>query len=187
MIVFDLIHRFELDWIVALQGDGTLQRLMIQFSNFGFGPFAYMLPVVYFCLSRKAGFRLYLLYSLSGPLLDIFKLAFHTPRPYWVDARIKELSASGGYGMPSGHVLSAAVVWPFVAKTLGKPWAWAMAIVCVLLVSVSRVYLGAHFISDVVGACLTGATLLWCFDRIERRITIWINAFSPSWQICAAV
>src|SRR5207245_1542562 len=124
-----------------------------------------------------------LLYSLSGPLLDLFKLAFHMPRPHWVDARIKELSGSGGYGMPSGHVLSATVVWPSVAKTLGKPWAWAIALACVLLVSISRVYLGVHFMSDVVAACLIGTALLWCFDRNERRITNWINAFSPSWQI----
>jgi len=181
-----MIHRLELDWIVALQGDETLKGLMIQCSYLGSEAFTYLLPLVYFCFSQKTGFRLYLLYSLSGPLLDIFKLLFHSPRPYWVDPGIKGLSASGGYGMPSGHVLSAAVVWPFVAKTLGKPWSWLIAIVCVLLVSVSRVYLGVHFISDVIAACLIGATLLWCFDRIERRITTWINAFSPSWQICAA-
>jgi len=176
-----------LDWIVALQGDGTLKGLMIQCSYLGSEVFAYVLPLVYFCLSRKAGLRLYLLYSVSGPLLDIFKLAFHAPRPYWVDSRVKELSGSGGYGMPSGHVQSAAVVWPFVAKTLGKPWTWVMAIVCVLLVSVSRVYLGVHFITDVVGAWVIGAGLIWGFDRIEWRLTNWLSSFRVGQRMAAAV
>ena len=76
-----IFHELELDWIVALQGDGALNYLMSQASCLGAEALPYALPFVYFCLSRRAGAQLYLLFSFSGCRRHILKLAFHLPRP----------------------------------------------------------------------------------------------------------
>jgi prepilin-type N-terminal cleavage/methylation domain-containing protein/prepilin-type processing-associated H-X9-DG protein len=78
---------------------------------------------------------------------------------------IAALQGSSGISWP---MVDAALVWPFLAGTLRRRWAWALAMLIVLLVSVSRVYLGVHFISDVIGAWAVAAVLLWCQARWER-------------------
>jgi membrane-associated phospholipid phosphatase len=68
-----------------------------------------------------------------------------------------------GYSFPSGHTFSATLAWGLVAALAASrlsgrarllPWlAWA---VVVLGVGTSRVYLGAHYLTDVVAAVLVG-------------------------------
>lgn len=141
---------------------------------------------MYFIVSRSAGARLYLLFSLNGALIPILKMAFHLPRPCWIDPQIQALTSSGSYGMPSGHVASASIVWVVVSRALGKTWASCLAWILVLLVSISRVYLGVHFISDVCGAWIVAASLLWCFDRSEGKFLAWLHCLGFMWRMMAA-
>ena len=44
-------------------------------------------------------------------IVDFLKLAYHQPRPYWVDSEVKAEYCSGQYGDPSGHsAISMAMV-----------------------------------------------------------------------------
>jgi membrane-associated phospholipid phosphatase len=69
------------------------------------------------------------------------------------------LVAGSGFGYPSGHVLAAAATWGFVPVIAGlylkRRWAWwavtALAWSVIGLIAWSRVWLGVHWVSDVVG------------------------------------
>src|ERR1041384_239586 len=122
-----LLHKIELEWITSFQGSGTLWRLMECLTAFGGEALNYVLPCIYMCFSRALGIRLYLLLSCSGVLNNTLKLAFHLPRPNWMDVRVRPLTEASGYGMPSGHAVRASVVWPFIAKSLARGWAWVIA------------------------------------------------------------
>lgn len=168
--------QFELDWIAALQTHGSLQRVMVWFSYLGSEACIAILPVVYLALSRAAGERIFLLYSAGSALQQILKLVFHVPRPFWIDARIKALSESGGFGLPSGHAQMSTIIWPYVARTLGMWWPWLAAVATILAVSLSRMYLGVHSFSDVVTGWVIGAGWLALFISQERKLLRWFDA-----------
>ena len=102
--------------------------------------------------------------SLVRPLLEWgLKELVDRPRPLH-----GQLVAGDGASFPSGHVMAAIAIWgllpPVVAVVSGRRAAWWMSVgvsgTIVGLVGFSRVYLGVHWMSDVVGALALGSIYL---------------------------
>jgi undecaprenyl-diphosphatase len=99
----------------------------------------------------------------AGVLEGTLKLAFHRARP----AAFFDYPLPRSYSFPSGHALFAFCFFATVAALAAprvKPPAlrvllWTAAIVIVLLIGVSRIYLGVHYPSDVAAGYSAG--LLW--------------------------
>ena len=112
---------------------------------------------------------------LSRGLLLILKNIFQRARPS--DPVAQSFS---GYSYPSGHSFSAFTFFGLVAYLIWKShlhlaWKWTLSVICLLLgacVALSRVYLHAHFASDVIaGFCISMLWLgisLWILQRIRR-------------------
>lgn len=100
----------------------------------------------------------------GGATLYLFlKTAFQRPRPDGV-----WLAAADGYSFPSGHAFGAVLFYGVLAylgarMVAGRPAPRylyiAVCLVIIFSVGVSRVYLGVHFMSDVLGGWIAGA--LW--------------------------
>jgi undecaprenyl-diphosphatase len=114
------------------------------------------------------------LVALAGcGLLDAgLKLVFQRERPDFRDPGILETTAS----FPSGHAMGSFVCYGLLAYLLllalpaGKKWRYVVPVfaVLVLLIGSSRIYLGAHYFSDVVGGFLIGsAWLASCITAVE--------------------
>ena len=87
-----------------------------------------------------------------------------------------------GMSFPSGHVMSYIAFWGLIFSfTLilfkGHHW-WRTTLLivsglCVVLIGPSRIYLGAHWASDVLGAYLLGGFLLgmalWIYLDLKAR------------------
>jgi membrane-associated phospholipid phosphatase len=118
----------------------------------------------------EAGF---ILATLSIFVLTAFlKVVVARPRPpYFFLDPADILQSINQYSFPSGHVLFFVVFFGFIAylawlHQTGFTRIMVMATCCalVLLIGPSRVYLGAHWASDVVGSYIIG--VLWLFVLI---------------------
>lgn len=173
----------SLDLIVFLQTLPGLTGLMQLFTFMGSEEFFLLiLPAVYWCLNAPLGLRVAVLLIGSNSLNELLKLAFHLPRPFWVDERVRALSSETSYGLPSGHAQTAVAVWGGLAADRKQRWMWGLALVVVFLISLSRLYLGVHFLGDVLAGWLIGGLLVWAYRRwggaLARRVrglSLWMQ------------
>ena len=109
--------------------------------------------------------------AILGPV--ILKNIFAVERP-----TINQLIDPGGFGYPSGHSMNAAVFFGMCAILVlryskNKPLKigfTVFAILCILVVGLSRIYLGVHTATDVIGGYLAGGAVICAAILIEKRI-----------------
>jgi undecaprenyl-diphosphatase len=113
------------------------------------------------------------LLSLSATTLFVYllKWALHKPRP------IDIYSGPDAFSFPSGHAAFAAIVWGLITvigtrglSRKNRATAWALAFSLSALIGLSRVYLSAHWPSDVIGGLLCGWTMAGVFGLFEHQM-----------------
>lgn len=145
---------------------------MQAFTALGLPAFYVLLfPVVYWCVDARHGLRLAACVMGSIWLNEMVKVVLHQPRPFWLCDECTAIGADGSFGFPSGHAQHAVVVWGLIAVELRRRWAWwPMVALAPVLIGLSRVYLGVHFPTDVIGGWLMGALLLVLMLRVAPRV-----------------
>jgi len=127
-------------------------------------PLVIVLSYLYWCVSKKNGFKAGIVLLSSMQLNFILKNIFKLERPYVKDKRIinKDTDYGYGYSFPSNHSQIAATILTLFNKyfKLGKSLVYGS--ILVVLIALSRVYLGVHSVLDV----LAGAFLGWLVCEI---------------------
>lgn len=175
--------------IVALQGLGTWPSLSMQFFSF-LGTedfFMLVLPVLYWCVDSMLGIRVTLICLLSANINAAFKLTFHGPRPYWYSPQVRGLATETSFGVPSGHAQGAVVFWGLLAAHLRKWWGWLVAVLFILLIGLSRLYLGVHFPHDVLPGWLIGGVILWLALRFWDPVIALAKKLNAGRQVLCAI
>jgi undecaprenyl-diphosphatase len=154
-----------------------LDEVMLDITALGTGTVVVMIVTVaalFLWLTRHHYSAILLVVATVGSIVlnNLLKFGFERPRPEvisWVaDAHF--------YSFPSGHAMSATVVYSTVAYLAGRLLAkhtarvavMATALVVILLICVSRLYLGVHYPSDVIAGVTIG--LAWagfCMAALE--------------------
>lgn len=183
----DTIMNAGINWIAALQGLGTWLTLPMQvFSFLGSEDFFMLvLPALYWSVNAVLGLRVGVILLVGSSLNDMLKLALHAPRPYWYSTKIQAFASETAFGLPSGHSNSAVGVWGMLASQAKKRWAWGIAIFLILMIGISRMYLGVHFPTDVLLGWLTGAVILWLVLRLWDPVSAWLKKLSLGRQVLA--
>jgi membrane-associated phospholipid phosphatase len=110
--------------------------------------------------TRRRYTALYTLIAIAGSLavVQLLKVAYGRHRP---DEILLPLD-NGSF--PSGHVANAATLMTVLAIVVWRWWVTGAGAAYVVLMALSRTYLGAHWITDTIGGLLIGvgiAAIVW--------------------------
>jgi undecaprenyl-diphosphatase len=162
--------------------------LMVLVSWFGFAPQGWLMPLVLaapFAVRRLWLEALWVLGSqVASLVVTLLKPAVHRPRP---STELVDVAAPlRDFSFPSGHVVQYAALFGvtfFLLYVLAQRSIWrtvglVLLAVPIVLVGPSRLYLGQHWLSDVLGGYAVAAILLvpycwtyarWRLDAARRR------------------
>lgn len=112
---------------------------------------------------------------LSAIVNEFLKNLFHQPRPYILDQSLAVIHVSSRYGLPSGAAQSAILIpLVFINYFKQKKWPIIWGINFFFWISLSRLYLGVHFATDLLAGWTIGFSLfliyLYIFPLIEKLI-----------------
>lgn len=122
---------------------------------------------------RAAFVALLAVVAVDESLNRILKNIFDRPRP----TMFEEIATLHSYSFPSGHAMAAVANYGMMAIVVGrlvpaiKDWVYGGAVILALLIGFSRIYLGVHWVTDVLAGYAAGAAIL--FAGI-----LWLEAYS---------
>lgn len=149
--------------------------------------YLFIMPAIFWCFDSRLGLRLGMILMLSNGVNGIFKFLFHGPRPFWVNDKVIAYIHETSFGVPSGHSQNAVAIWGYFAAIVKKNWLRWVFIAIFVFIGLSRIYLGAHFILDVVVGWLIGGLLVFLFIFIEKKYYARISQWTKGKKIGVAV
>ncbi|MGE8206388.1 phosphatase PAP2 family protein [Heyndrickxia sp. NPDC080065] len=177
------IHKFDYNIISIVQSNisDRLTSIMLFITFFGSVKGVAIitaLVIIALFITRHRLLSLFLMVTIglgAGVFNKILKLYFKRERP-----DIQPIIQEHGYSFPSGHSMGSMILYGSLAFILFKVFnhTWAkivgaiFGIVMIFAIGISRIYLGVHYPSDVVGGYIAGAFwLLICiitFSFVEK-------------------
>ena len=174
MVIFDSLAI----WLVRYYANPVWDQIMLLFTMAGSAAFFITTAVFLVLLSVlyprwQAGWALSLCLGGSALLNTLFKQIFARPRP-----DILPVVSATGYSFPSGHAMIALCFYGMVAYLIsrhlpgfvGRIVLFVLTGVFVMLIGISRIYLGVHYPSDVLAGYAAGAMwLAFCISLVTWR------------------
>lgn len=157
------------EWVLrSLEGHrrGWIDYVALEITALGNGAtliLVVLLAGIFLWISRHRFSVLLLAIAVIGgqAMNALLKDAFNRPRPTVVEHATEVAS----YSFPSGHAMAATVAYGTVAYLVGRLeptrvqrlTTWTVAVVIILLIGLTRIYLGVHYPSDVLAGFVAGA------------------------------
>ena len=175
---------FELDFLKLLESMRTdiLDKLFEIITLLGEETLIILFVVaIWFAVDKKLAQQVFFVTATSLGVNGIIKNFAQVPRPFTKGVSCVRVDTATGYAFPSGHTQGFATWSSFLATRFKRVWLGILAGVLIVAVAFSRLYLGAHYPSDViVGAALgVGISLLgnYLFLRVTDVKKIYLFTF----------
>lgn len=154
-----------------------MDALMLFITDFGM-LFFVLLLLLYIVLHKK--FHDIVLIGLTAAstleISYLMKVIFQTPRPYAAEiVATIPLTQASGFSMPSLHTAFCFSIWPFLHRVFPQKKHQLMAKFVIIAVAFSRLYLGVHYLSDIIVGGIIGYVVaqFWIYLEEEHKILKW--------------
>jgi len=169
---------------IFLQSFGTplVDTLFIAITNLGSHPVYFILAsIIFWCFSKKTGIRAMYVLLFSAFIAIFAKNILVMPRPPEHLHKIEE----DGFGFPSAHAQVSAGFWGYLGGITRNQKIILIGAAAIILVSLSRAYLGVHYIGDVIAGILFG--LLIAIISLKAESLSFIRKMDRIKKYCIAV
>lgn len=152
----DAIFSFQLPLMLFLQNLRTpfLSKIVELLTSLGeMAIVLAVLVIIYWCVDKKKGFLVAAPILFSTVTMQALKAIFRVPRPFmrYPDQIIGERQHTAtGYSFPSGHSTTASSFYGGLFKAFREKWIRAIAISLMIIIPLTRLYLGVHWPMDVI-------------------------------------
>ncbi len=168
---------WQKDLIIDLQAHHNLfTEIFFRFVSFlGDPPFYFMLlGFFYWTFNKRAGEFLGLTLGVATTFNNVLKGLFLHERPLLAyESEVKNIRRTPprGTSFPSGHAQGSASMFSAVARYQRTYLHWFLAVMVMVLMGLSRMFLGMHYLQDVVAGSLIGLAtalvLYYFFDKFR--------------------
>ena len=170
----------DISKLVQAHTSAALDAIMQAISWFGNMPYSAITAIIasllFYLFRYKREALFVLLAMLSGAVSSAIKGIVNRPRP--LQPLIRVVAKNMQQSFPSGHVMYYVILFGFIAflmrrliqiPKLIRGTIFYLCMALVLTISISRIYLGAHWFTDVAGAYLLGSVCLFILCGLYLR------------------
>ena len=161
-------------FIIDIRND-KLTNIMKIITNIGGAYSLSVISILLFTLIKKKKTPIYIIINLVSVFLtsQIIKLILRRDRPSAIF-----LTYAHGFSYPSGHTMVSTAFFLFITylitnkvkKKFTKILLYTCSLLLTTLIGFSRIYLGVHFLTDVIGGLLLGISYAIIFINIYISI-----------------
>ena len=173
---YNVIDKNVHDFVIKFSSE-TMTKIMKVFTLLGSTPFIIGLCILIFIIlmilkKKDYAFKCAGILVISTLLNNIVKVIIRRPRPEYITV------IENTFSYPSGHTMASVTLYGFLIyylfKTnISKSYKILFSILLGIIpfvVAISRIYLGAHYFSDVFGAMLLSLALLTSIDLLYDKV-----------------
>ena len=131
------------------------------------------LLIMFFIKDKKVSIAIIINLVIVFLLNQGLKLIFQRARPDNVNWLVDEI----GYSFPSGHAMVSMAFYGFLIyltyKLINKKYKWFLIVflsIIIIFVGISRIYLGVHYLSDILAGFLISLVYLIVFISLYNRV-----------------
>lgn len=126
--------------------------------------------IIFLIILKNRKYSYYIIYMMLSEVLinNVIKIIFRRPRPSNLALVIENT-----YSFPSGHTMAACIITYLIGNYISKKYSakkyliTSLEIIIILLVGSSRVYLGVHYFTDIIGAILISIAIILLANDLE--------------------
>jgi membrane-associated phospholipid phosphatase len=172
---------------------GLLTAVFLFFTFLGeVEGYVLVIALIYVTYDKKLAFRLSVLTLVTMSLNHLLKTVVMNPRPFisegsysekWAVSAAKAEELATEYSTPSGHAMAGSSFYTFLCASVKNGYVRVASMILILLIGLSRPYLGVHYLEDILIGWVLGITIaLLAFSSAESIGNFW-SRFSFKQQI----
>ncbi len=165
----------------ALPWAGEFFKLITEFGSEVF--YIGLILIAYWTFNKREAIvvTFVLLFAVASNYL--LKTAIANPRPdqtYWYEGM-----EANNYSTPSGHAQLSGTLYSWFTVRVKTWWALLISAVLIFLIGVSRVYLGVHYLGDVLIGWSVGIATALVLYYLQEPIETTLSKFNEEYLYCA--